>query len=74
MYLYSGSYLYIKFKEIIVHFLQQGDVHTLYIPEVFYEDAGKFTVKAENEAGQVSSSADLKVEGECYPILLSRFL
>ena len=42
---------------------QSGDLHTLYIPEVFYEDSGKFTVKAESLAGQTQCTAELIVEG-----------
>ena len=45
--------------------LQDGDLHTLYIPEVFYEDTGKFSVRAVSKAGQVESSAELVVEGKC---------
>ena len=44
-------------------FMQRGDVHTLHIPEVFYEDSGKFSVRAVNRAGQVTSTAELIVEG-----------
>ena len=44
-------------------FLQRGDVHTLFIPEVFYEDSGKFSVRAVNKAGQATSTAELIVEG-----------
>ena len=40
-----------------------GEVHTLYIPEVFYEDSGKFSVQAENNVGQNSCTAELIVEG-----------
>ena len=40
-----------------------GDVHSLYIPEVFYEDSGKFTIQAENPAGNKSCTAELIVEG-----------
>ena len=43
--------------------LQRGDVHTLFIPEVFYEDSGKFSVRAVNKAGQATSTAELIVEG-----------
>ncbi len=43
---------------------QEGDLHTLYIPEVFYEDAGKFSVRAENRAGEALCSADLIVHGQ----------
>jgi len=42
---------------------QDGNLHTLYIPEVFYEDSGKFSVKAENKAGVVQCTAELIVEG-----------
>ena len=43
--------------------LQDGDLHTLYIPEVFYEDSGKYTVKAASKAGQAQCTAELIVEG-----------
>ena len=43
--------------------LQDGDLHTLYIPEVFYEDSGKYTVKAASKAGQAHCTAELIVEG-----------
>ncbi len=38
-----------------------GDNHSLYIPEVFDEDAGRFSVSAENEAGKATCSALLVV-------------
>ena len=41
-----------------------GEVHSLYIPEVFYEDSGKFSVQAENPAGLNSCTAELIVEGK----------
>lgn len=44
--------------------IQEGDIHSLYIPEVFYEDAGKFTVTAKNPAGQDQCTAELRVESE----------
>lgn len=43
--------------------VQEGDIHSLYIPEVFYEDAGKFTVQAKNVGGQAETSANLNIEG-----------
>ena len=43
---------------------QHGDLHSLYIPEVFYEDSGKFTVKVENRAGHSTCTAELIVEGK----------
>ena len=43
--------------------IQEGDLHTMCIPEVFYEDTGKFTVQATNEGGQVECSAELRVQG-----------
>lgn len=39
---------------------EQGEV-ILHLPEVFPEDAGVYTVKAVNEAGEVSCSAVLTV-------------
>ena len=46
--------------------VQEGDIHSLYIPEVFYEDAGKFTVQAKNVGGQAETSANLNIEGKVY--------
>ena len=43
--------------------LQEGDIHSLCIPEVFYEDAGQFTVKAQNPGGQTQATAKLAVQG-----------
>lgn len=43
---------------------QDGDVYTLYIPEVFKEDSGLFTVRVTSSAGQSESSADLIIEGK----------
>lgn len=43
---------------------QNGEVHSLYIPEVFYEDSGKFSIKAENKAGVAQCTAELIVEGK----------
>ena len=43
---------------------QEGDFHSLLIPEAFYEDSGKFSLKAENSAGQTMCTAELIVEGE----------
>jgi hypothetical protein len=40
----------------------QGDYYLLDIGEVFYEDAGKFTVQATNSAGQQEYTFDLSVE------------
>ena len=36
---------------------------TLKIPEIFPEDAGEYTVKATNEAGEVESTAVVNVTG-----------
>jgi titin len=43
--------------------VQEGDMHSLYIPEVFYEDAGKYTAEAKNPAGQTQCTANLRIEG-----------
>ena len=37
-------------------------MHSLYIPEVFYEDAGKYTVEAKNPVGQTQCTANLRIE------------
>lgn len=42
---------------------QEGDLHTLFIPEVFPEDSGKFTVRVISAAGQAESTAYLVVKG-----------
>lgn len=42
--------------------IQEGDIHSLYIPEVFYEDAGKFSVTAENPAGKSQCQAELRIQ------------
>jgi hypothetical protein len=45
---------------------EEGEV-VLYLPEVFLEDAGVYTVKAVNEAGEVSCTAVLTVlQGELF--------
>lgn len=53
-------------KEIInspdFEILHEGDVYTLSIPEVFNEDSGKYTVKAENNAGNAECTAELIVD------------
>ena len=41
-----------------------GITHTLHIPEVFDEDAGRFSVLAENDAGKATCSALLVVVDE----------
>ncbi len=38
-----------------------GNTHTLYIPEVFDEDAGRFSIVAENDTGRATCSALLVV-------------
>jgi hypothetical protein len=43
---------------------KDGDTHSLVIPEVFFEDSGKFTAVAENSAGQAVCTAELIVEGK----------
>ena len=43
--------------------VQEGDMHSLYIPEVFYEDAGQYTAEAKNPAGQTQCTANLRIEG-----------
>ena len=44
--------------------VQDGEFHSLYIPEAFYEDSGKFSVKATNKAGETRCTAELIVEGK----------
>lgn len=41
-----------------------ADTHTLYIPETFDEDAGRFSVIAENDSGKATCSAVLEVVEE----------
>lgn len=41
----------------------EGDVNSLTIPDVYPEDAGKYTVVAKNEVGTATTSAVLYVEG-----------
>ena len=48
-----------------------GNVHTLIIPEVFHEDAGRYSVVIENDAGQSNCSAELIVEGDWMAVLLN---
>lgn len=43
--------------------VQEDDIHSLCIPEVFYEDAGQYTVEAKNPAGQTQCTANLRIEG-----------
>jgi titin len=52
---------------------QSGDVHSLYIPEVFYEDSGKFSVRLDNRAGHSSCTAELIVEGNGVGIFIIEF-
>jgi hypothetical protein len=40
----------------------EGDRYSLHIPEVFDEDAGRFSVTAENPSGKATCSAMLHVE------------
>lgn len=44
--------------------IQEGAIHSLYIPEVFYEDAGHFMVRADNPAGEATCSTQLIVPGD----------
>lgn len=41
-----------------------GDVYSLHIPEVFDEDAGRFSVTAENDSGKATCSALLVIADE----------
>ena len=43
---------------------QFGDNYSLFIPEVFDEDAGRFSVSAENESGKATCAALLVVVDE----------
>jgi len=47
---------------------------TLVIPEVFPEDAGKYTVKAINEAGEARITVVLAVAGKLMPATLKPYL
>ncbi|VDI56857.1 titin [Mytilus galloprovincialis] len=42
--------------------VQEDDIHSLCIPEVFCEDAGQYTVEAKNPAGQTQCTANLRIE------------
>lgn len=42
----------------------EDDVCSLFIPDVYPEDSGKYTVVAKNEFGTASSSAELFVSGK----------
>ena len=46
---------------------QFNNSHALYIPEVFDEDSGRFSVTAENPAGRATCSALLLVEEPAPP-------
>lgn len=52
------------------HITQEGDIHGLYIPEFFYEDTGKFSVKAENPAGEAICSAHVHVQRKLFECIL----
>ncbi len=36
--------------------IREGDTHSLYIPEVFYEDSGKFSVKVSAALHTITSN------------------
>lgn len=44
-----------------------GNTHRLHIPEVFDEDAGRFSITAENPSGKATCSAVLNVDEEPVP-------
>lgn len=44
-----------------------GNTHRLHIPEVFDEDAGRFSITAENPSGKATCSAVLNVDEEPAP-------
>lgn len=53
----------------------EGDRYALHIPEVFDEDAGRFSVTAENPSGKATCSAVLHVEEpmtDVMPVVQSR--
>ena len=53
----------------------EGDRYSLHIPEVFDEDAGRFSVTAENPSGKATCSAILHVEEpmtDVMPVVQSR--
>lgn len=48
----------------------EGRTHALYLPEVFVEDAGLYTVNVRSDTGMAEASAFLNVEGEQHGFLL----
>lgn len=46
----------------------QSGIARLMIREAFAEDSGRFTCSAVNEAGTVSTSCYLAVQGKCFPL------
>ena len=48
---------------------EDGGIHRLTIPEAFFEDTGKFVVKAENPAGEAICSAQLYVQRELISVV-----
>lgn len=52
-------------NSVDIQIKQEGDKHTLFIPEVFDDDAGKYQVKAESPKGMATCEATLVVNREC---------
>ena len=51
-------------NSIDIRITEEGDRRVLFIPEVFDEDAGEYTVRAENSAGVASSQTNLVIKSK----------
>ena len=50
---------------------KEGDNYALIIKGVELKEAGKYSVKATNEVGNISAKAKLKVKGNYYPCVIT---
>ena len=51
-------------NSIDIQITEEGDRFVLFIPEVFDDDAGEYTVRAENSAGVASSQTNLVIKSK----------